>query len=78
MYALLQVQSEVDTQDNLSEQHEHKGGCEGSMDVVLELTTFVSMAEEVGYNGDNSTESLAGNMPSGANHLYRELLIRIQ
>lgn len=39
------------------------------MNVFGELAALVSVAEEVGQDGDNGTDYLKGNMPSRASYL---------
>lgn len=44
----LQVQLEIHSEGDLRDQQEHQPVCDGGVQVLLELATFVSVAEEVG------------------------------
>ena len=55
---------QVDSNCHLNNQHEHERSGEGCVDVRSKGATLVLMAKEPGKYGNNSTNSLDGNVPS--------------
>lgn len=70
VYALLEMELQVDAHDDLCDQHEHDDRDELGVDVVFgELPALVFMAQEVANDCKNGTGNLYGNVPFGAYYL---------
>jgi hypothetical protein len=70
VYALFEVELQVDAHDDLGDQNEHNDRNEFGVDVVLgELAALMSVPQEVADDGKNRTRDLYGNMPFGADYL---------
>lgn len=64
LYALLKMQPQIDSQHNLSNEHEHKPASERCVDIGRELATAVCVAEKVSDDGEDDAKCLERNMPS--------------
>ncbi len=53
----------------MSDEHEHENRGEGGVNVRRELASAVGVAEEVADYGEDGTEGLEGNVPTGADNL---------
>lgn len=72
MDALLQVQLEVDTEEDLGEHMEEDPVAEVSVDVVgAELPALVHMAESIAEESENGAEGLDRDVPSTFGNLQR-------
>ena len=70
VYALFEVELQVDAHDDLGDQNEHDDRDEFGVDVVLgELAALMSMTQEVADDGKDGARDLYGNVPFGANYL---------
>jgi hypothetical protein len=70
VYALFEVELQVNAHDDLGDQNEHNDRDEFGVDVVLgELAALVSMTQEIADDGKDRTRDLYGNVPFGADYL---------
>jgi hypothetical protein len=68
---LFEVELQVDTHDDLCDQHEHDDRDELGVDIIFrELPALVFMAQEVADDGKNGAGDLYGNVPFGADYLW--------
>src|SRR5690242_1688764 len=70
VYALLEVELQVDTHDNLGNQHEHDNRNKLGVHIVFgKLPPFVLVTQEVANDCEDGAGNLYGNMPFRANYL---------
>ena len=70
VYALFEVELQVDAHDDLGDQYEHNDRDEFGVDIVLgELAALMSVTQEVADDGKDGTGDLHGNVPFGADYL---------
>lgn len=67
--AFLEMEFQIDAEDDLSDEHEHENRGEGGVNIRRELASAVGVAEEVADYGEDGTEGLEGNVPTGADNL---------
>jgi hypothetical protein len=75
MYALLQVEFQVDAHGDLRDQHEHDVGNELCVNVLGELPSLVLMTEEVPYDSEEGAENLYWDVPFGAYYLNQLVML---
>lgn len=66
--AALKMQTQIDTHDDLGNEHEHQDVGEFGVDVGRELPSFVKMAQEVSEDCNTSGDDLDGYMPARADY----------
>ena len=76
VYALLEVEFEVDAHGYLGDEHEHDVGNEFGVDVLGELSALVLMAEEVPDDCEEGANCLYGHVPFRAYYLESSQAIR--
>lgn len=71
-----QMQLEIRAQHDLHHKHEHEGVCKRGMDVLGKPTALVGVAKEERKHGDDRSDNLEGDMPSGAHDLELDRYVK--